>query len=188
MDMSSFFNFYTIVLLIAIVITILCLAYVGWLMQAQSAGSTFPPAPPTHMSVPCPDKWDKITVDTKTYCLVPPYSSNDNVGSIYDNVDVSPGIDAFVYSMTTSFPDMLYKLTTTTATTATTPPTIVAELLKMTTKPLKGANTSMANANSATRIAILFPTDPCKQHAWAIKYDINWNGISNYYSPSCAKK
>ena len=150
---SSFsFNFYTIVLFSAIFISILVLVYIGWLMQKQSAGSTFPSSPPITKVSDCPDGWTML--DNK-YCSIP-NSSDTNIGLIYKKN--SP--DDFITSMITSFPNLLFNLTN--------PPVAI------TTVP-----------ESTVTMGILFPSDPCIKNKWAIKYNILWDGISNYVSPAC---
>ena len=244
---SSFsFNFYTIVLFSAILISILVLVYIGWLMQKQHAGSTFPSGPPITKVSECPDDW---TMQDNKYCIIPSqtidvqehiipnteslydwkgylikyadlhnhckdrtnpkecaishWNSIDvinnngqrqpnqiwdtgtehpkgryfpkfinpkpNVGVIYDSSGLHPTFD-FIKSMNTSFPNLLFDLTIPTNPIAITNDTYEIEKLFYNNK-----------------VGILFSSDPCIKNKWAIKYNVLWDGISNYVSPICSK-
>jgi len=69
-------KFYSIALIIALVILILCLVGIGILMQYQNAGMKFP----VHPNI-CPDLW-KVSADNTT-CT--PHNNSVNVGNLSDN-------------------------------------------------------------------------------------------------------
>ena len=63
--------FYNIVLLIAVVLLILCLTYIGIVISSnKKIGESVSDFPPTKSS--CPDNWEAKTIDTngveKVYC------------------------------------------------------------------------------------------------------------------------
>ena len=78
--------FYNIVLLIAVVLLILCLTYIGIVISSKkNVGESVSDFPPTKSS--CPDNWEAKTVDTngveKVYCVVP-NEDQKNVGNLLD--------------------------------------------------------------------------------------------------------
>ena len=68
------FGFYNIVLIVAVVLLILTLTYIGVKMTYQAYSAPFPPVKAT-----CPDYWD-ISSDGKT-CVIPTSSDHPNMGN-----------------------------------------------------------------------------------------------------------
>ena len=63
---SGINSFYTTVLVIAIVVLILTLGFLGWVMSKQKATDNFP-----KLQTSCPDYWGVITENGKAYCKQP---------------------------------------------------------------------------------------------------------------------
>ena len=59
-------SFYTTVLVIAVIILILTLGFLGWVMSKQKATDNFP-----KLQTSCPDYWGVTTEDGKAYCTQP---------------------------------------------------------------------------------------------------------------------
>lgn len=77
--------FYKITMMVAIIILILILTYIGITMSNGSFTSTqvFPP-----QYASCPDYWDAVKQGDQIFCKVPmpkAESGNPNVGQIYDS-------------------------------------------------------------------------------------------------------
>ena len=101
-------RFYTIVLIVAIIVLIIILAYIG--MQISSNVGQDTPYPPQHGY--CPDYWESIERNNKNVCQIPPVNDEDphpNLGSIYENgkstltTNSTPGYDEL--SNTVDFDD-----------------------------------------------------------------------------------
>ena len=91
-------RFYSIVLIVAIIVLIIILAYIG--MQISSNVGQDTPYPPQHGH--CPDYWESIERNNKNVCQIPPVNDEDphpNLGSIYENgkstltTNSTPGYD-----------------------------------------------------------------------------------------------
>lgn len=72
----DYFNFYTMVSLVMIILFSLSMVYFAWIMQFQNAGTPFPP---TGVASDCPDGW---TLDSKKWCKIPKVGGQ-NVGLIH---------------------------------------------------------------------------------------------------------
>ena len=59
-------SFYTTVLVIAVIILILTLGFLGWVMSKQKATDNFP-----KLQTSCPDYWGVTTENGKAYCTQP---------------------------------------------------------------------------------------------------------------------
>ena len=76
-------RFYSIVLIVAIIVLIIILAYIG-MKIAQDSG-TDEAYPPQHGY--CPDYWESVERNNNLVCQVPPPSDENphpNLGSIYE--------------------------------------------------------------------------------------------------------
>jgi|UniRef100_A0A6C0IJC6 hypothetical protein len=91
-------RFYSIVLIVAIIVLIVILAYIG--MQISSNAGQDTPYPPQHGH--CPDYWESIERNNINVCQIPSANDEDphpNLGSIYENgqvtltTDSTPGYD-----------------------------------------------------------------------------------------------
>ena len=79
--------FYKITIMVAVIILILVLTYIGITMGNRSY-TTSASFPPQYGS--CPDYWDAVRQDDQIFCKVPlpeGDSGNPNVGQIYDSDD-----------------------------------------------------------------------------------------------------
>jgi len=77
-------RFYSIVLIVAIIVLIVILAYIG--MQISNNAGQSEPYPPRHGY--CPDYWESIERNNKDVCQIPPHSEENphpNLGGIYEN-------------------------------------------------------------------------------------------------------
>jgi hypothetical protein len=91
-------RFYSIVLIVAIIVLIVILTYIGMKMSDGSGENM--PYPPQHGY--CPDYWESIERNNKLVCQVPPHNKEEphsNVGAVYTNgkatltTDSTPGYD-----------------------------------------------------------------------------------------------
>jgi hypothetical protein len=146
-------NFYTIVVVVAASILILCLIGMGIIMSSTSKNANFPPT-----KGPCPDGWKA----QGNVCLVPKYSGSeslvDDTGKpIILNIGVLNGPDA------ENQKSFFFKDT--------------HGISKTTGDPLDGT-TSVDFNNAGWSNGILSTT--CAQAKWAKSYGIAWDGITNY--------
>jgi hypothetical protein len=84
-------NFYTIVLLVAILALIVVLTYIGIILKYGETQGVYPPN-----STTCPDYWD---INQEGSCIIPK-DGEKNVGSLYEGglltnavIGNTPGID-----------------------------------------------------------------------------------------------
>jgi len=159
----SYFNFYIVVILVGIVLLILILVYVGWLMQYQNAGAKFPSD--LNPVIPImPDNWAP-SIDISGGSIIPPNKS-PNTGTIYDPTG---NVNLFITDMIATFPTMVIQYKDN------------SNIIQT----INASNLSGINIYFGKNASIIFPTDPCILHKWAIRYNILWNGISNYVSTAC---
>ena len=147
-------SFYNIVLIVAVILFILVLTYIGILLaEKKLTGEVAANYPPVQNS--CPDNWEaKIHVDEndveKTYCKVPT-DSMKNIGTILDksktssdknNAETTIGYNASLFS--------------------------------------DGDNVEPVIDFESHLWLTQGKTADCAKKAWADTYDIQWDGISNY--------
>ena len=78
--------FYTVVVIIAVVIMILALTYIGILISQKTIGANIVGYPP--IATTCPDNWETMETSTgNTVCKIPT-TEMKNVGALYDTNDV----------------------------------------------------------------------------------------------------
>jgi hypothetical protein len=146
--------FYNTVVIVAVVLLILILTYIGiMLAENKLSGENQSSFPPVKNS--CPDNWDaKIKEDAsgveKTYCLVP-NAGMKNIGTILDtstenndknNAEITVGYDS------SSFSD-------------------------------ENNTVGVIDFDSPLWLS-QGKTADCAKKTWADTYDIQWDGISNY--------
>jgi hypothetical protein len=141
--------FYTIVLLIAVILLILVLTYIGIKISGQKQGSSvdFPPRQNT-----CPDNWKAKTItdsnnNESVYCEVPTENMK-NVGTLLEtSTNDSTKTNA---QMSSGFNDTLFS----------------------------DATNGVIDFNSPTWLAQGSSAE-CSKQLWANTYDIQWDGITN---------
>lgn len=141
--------FYTIVLLIAVILLILVLTYIGIKISGQQYGSTldFPPIQNT-----CPDNWKSRTItdsnnNQSVYCEVPTENMK-NVGTL---LDTSNNDDSKTNAqMSYGYNDTLFA----------------------------DATNGVIDFNSPMWLADGKSAD-CSKQDWANTYDIQWDGVTN---------
>ena len=78
--------FYTVIVIIAVVIMILALTYIGILISQKTIGANIVGYPP--IATTCPDNWETMETSTgNTVCKIPT-TEMKNVGALYDTNDV----------------------------------------------------------------------------------------------------
>ena len=78
--------FYTVVVIIAVVIMILALTYIGILISQKTIGANIVGYPP--IATTCPDNWETMETTTgNTVCKIPT-TDMKNAGALYDTTDV----------------------------------------------------------------------------------------------------
>jgi hypothetical protein len=147
-------SFYNIVLIVAVILLILILTYVGILLaEKKLSGESQANYPPVKNS--CPDNWEaKIKEDVNgietTYCKVP-IDSMKNIGTILDknstdndktNAETTIGYNATLFSDRDKV------------------------------EPVIDFESQLWLTQGKTA--------DCAKKAWADTYDIQWDGISNY--------
>jgi hypothetical protein len=145
-------SFYLIVVIVAAVLLIICLAAIGVLMRYQNAGMIFPPS-----SGPCPDGWTS-TSDGK-YCNIPSTINSNNLGIIhsydsntYTNFATDTSNVVFMMNGSTYVPyDPSFD---------------------------SGGNLQSGNAYILFGGNTIL-NDTCSKYRWANKYNVNWDGVSN---------
>jgi hypothetical protein len=136
-------DFYTIVILIAIVLLIIILTYIGIQLNFKKDSSVqFPPVANT-----CPDYW----VSDGSYCIVPA-NGKTNIGTIYDKTN---GTILLTPNTTYGF----VSANTMVGNTVITNPRI---------------DFSVIGWSSMGKSSL------CQQKDWSNKYNIIWDGVSNY--------
>ena len=136
-------DFYTIVILIAVVLLIIILTYIGIQLNFKKDSSVqFPPVANT-----CPDYW----VSDGSYCIVPAYGKT-NIGTIYDSTTGKINLSA---NTTYGFEEG----NTNDENTVITNPRI---------------DFSVIGWSSMGKSSL------CQQKDWSNKYNIRWDGVSNY--------
>jgi len=147
-------SFYTIVIIVAVILFIIVLSYVGIMIADKKLSGesqvVFPPIKNT-----CPDNWDtKIQEDDngveKVYCVVPGQDMK-NVGSILNN-----------------------NTTDTSKTNAEATPGYNNSIFEKNNEPL-----GVIDFDSQLWSA-MGQTPDCAKKTWADTYDVLWDGISNY--------
>jgi hypothetical protein len=98
--------FYKIVIIVAVILLILILTYIGILLaEKKLTGENLVGFPPVKSS--CPDNWEaKVDANNKVFCVVPS-SQKKNVGTILDesivdntkmNYEMTSGYDSTTFS------------------------------------------------------------------------------------------
>jgi len=78
--------FYTVVVIIAVIIMILALTYIGILISQKTIGANIVGYPP--IATTCPDNWEAMETSAgNTVCKIPT-TEMKNVGALYDTNDV----------------------------------------------------------------------------------------------------
>lgn len=144
--------FYTIVLIVAVILLILMLAFIGLRMANNTnLDITYPPN-----SMNCPDKWKGVKIDDSTYhCLLPEYSTDAS-----GNVDISGNIGT------------LYSGSTTLNTTVIGAP-------GYTVSDASFGNRFNFNSTGWAGYEAGLSAD-CSKRSWSLAHGLLWDGITNY--------
>lgn len=143
-------NFYTIVVVVAASILILCLIGMGIIMNSANKSAPFPPG-----KGPCPDGW----VVSGNTCLIP--NASDEKDSAGNPIVLNIGKLKDDSAQRTFFQDP-----------KNTPGITVSKL------GLLSGESSVDFSNSGWSNGVLSTT--CNQAKWARDYGISWDGITNY--------
>lgn len=146
--------FYTIVVVVAVIMFILILTYVGLLIAEKNFGSSLVEYPPISNS--CPDNWNARTkVDNdnneKVYCELPT-TSMKNVGTILDPSTSNESLTNA--QITYGYNDTLFT--------------------DVSSNPVGVIDFSDPLWLSTGKTAI------CAKKQWCETYDIQWDGVTNY--------
>ena len=146
--------FYTVVIIVAVIVFILMLTYIGLIVAEKNFGTNLVEYPPISNS--CPDNWKARTktddngVET-VYCEVPT-TSMKNTGTILDTSTINTSKNNA---------EMTYGYDDTTFTDSN--DNVVGAI---------NFNDPLWMSTGKTAI--------CAKNVWASTYDIQWDGVSNY--------
>lgn len=154
----DYLNFYSIVVFVAAIGFILCIAYFAWVMQYQDAGTPFPPE---SAAAKCPDDWESVPQTSR--CRIPGVGAT-NAGSIHTDdpkyawfLQLLAGAQLGTYLSATAGGERVWVPVTT---------------------PLTAAAT--ADLRAGSMYVDFAEMDMCARKKWASAFGVLWDGVSNH--------